>query len=169
MWLAIFVCCLSLIIVDVVFLRPPTRSAAPGTAIILFDGVCLLCSRFVHFVIDHDAADRFRFLPLQSESAGALLAKHGIPNDLNTVVLLDEDGAHVRSTAALRVLRCLGSPYRLLFIFIGLPGPIRDAAYRLVASTRYTIFGKDENVCRRLTPATRRRMLPTDSATPSTL
>ncbi len=160
---AVFSAFLIAILVDAVFLKPPART---GKAIVLFDGVCLLCSHFVHFVIDHDPADRFRFLSLQSESAAALLAKHGIPNDLNTVVLIDEDAAHVRSTAALRVLRYLGAPYRLIFVSIVLPRPIRDAAYRLIASVRYRIFGKDDAACRRMTPAMRARMLETESQLP---
>ena len=76
-----------------------------GHAILLFDGVCLLCNKFVHAVYDNDPAERFQFASLQSEVGLALLEQHGMKADLSTVVLIDEAGAHVRSTAALRVLR----------------------------------------------------------------
>ena len=39
--------------------KPPVPAA--GHAILCFDGVCLLCSSFIQFVLDHDAAERFIF------------------------------------------------------------------------------------------------------------
>ena len=44
-----------------------------GHAILLFDGVCLLCNKFVHAVYDNDPAERFQFASLQSEVGLALL------------------------------------------------------------------------------------------------
>ena len=85
-----------------------------GHAILLFDGVCLLCNKFVHAVYDNDPAERFQFASLQSEEGLALLEQHGMKADLSTVVLIDEAGAHVRSTAALRVLRHLRRQRRAL-------------------------------------------------------
>ena len=38
-------------------------------ALILFDGVCNLCNGFVQFVIQRDAAGRFRFAALQSAAS----------------------------------------------------------------------------------------------------
>lgn len=40
----------------------PSLDAIPtaGHAVLLFDGVCLLCNSFVHFVIDHDPNARFQ-------------------------------------------------------------------------------------------------------------
>merc|ERR1719353_833080 len=94
---------------------PPVPSVAkPPRPIILFDGVCLLCSAFIHFVLDHDKEGRYDFAPLQGPTAKALLTKAGLPLDVSTVVLLDETGVHTRSTAALRVLACCGKPYSLL-------------------------------------------------------
>ena len=56
-------------------------------------------------------------------------------------VLLDSDGVHVRSAAALRIVRGLRSPYALLWLGIVLPRPIRDAVYDLVACNRHRWFG----------------------------
>ena len=36
--------------------------------IILFDGVCNLCSKSVRFIIKYDKADKFRFASIQSET-----------------------------------------------------------------------------------------------------
>ena len=42
---------------------------------------------------------------------------------------------------------------------IPLLAPLRDVGYRLVAKSRYAIWGKDEESCRRLTKAMRRRFI----------
>ena len=100
-----------------------------------------------------------RRAPRALEVGLALLEQHGMKADLSTVVLIDEAGAHVRSTAALRVLRHLRRPYSLAYCLIALPAPLRDVGYRLVAKSRYAIWGKDEESCRRLTKAMRRRFI----------
>ena len=132
-----------------------------GHAILLFDGVCLLCNKFVHAVYDNDPAERFQFASLQSEVGLALLEQHGMKADLSTVVLIDEAGAHVRSTAALRVLQKCGFPFNLVgHLAILLPRPLRDLGYKMVASVRYRVFGKDDgSSCRRMTKAMRARFL----------
>lgn len=79
--------------------------------IVLFDGVCQLCAGVVRFAIARDPEARFRFAPLQSPLAQALLERHGCdPGALDTVVLVDGDGAHVRSSAALRIAAGLRGP-----------------------------------------------------------
>ena len=42
--------------------------------LIVFDGVCVFCSRWVRFVIERDAGARFRFTPVQSAYGSALAA-----------------------------------------------------------------------------------------------
>ena len=46
--------------------------------ILLFDGVCLLCSTFVHFLLDHNADQRIHFCALQSEPGKDILALYKI-------------------------------------------------------------------------------------------
>lgn len=130
--------------------------------LILFDGVCLLCSSFIQFVLDHDAAGSFDFAALQSDYAKAALAEHGMTSDLSTMVLLDEQGMHIRSSAALRVLARCGLKYNLLATTLLwlLPCPLRDLGYKGVAAGRYRLFGQDDgSSCRRMTKAVRARFL----------
>jgi len=90
------------------------------------------------------------------------LIRHGLPLDVSTVVLIDECGAHVRSSAALRTLRHCGAPYCFLYALAALPRPLRDFGYRMVAASRYRLFGKDDgSACRRMTKAMRARFLST--------
>ena len=127
-------------------------------SVLLFDGVCNLCSRLVRFVLDRDREERFRFASLQSETGRRYLAEHGLPEDLDTMVLIEGGRAYVRSTAALRTARRLGLPWRLLYPLVLIPPFLRDPAYRLLARNRYRWFGKSD-VCSIPTPDERARFL----------
>ncbi|WP_267164101.1 thiol-disulfide oxidoreductase DCC family protein [Halovenus salina] len=131
--------------------------------ILLFDGVCNLCNWWVQFVIERDPEGVFRFAPLQSEAAGALLAEHGLdPGHLDSVVLIDGDRCYTESTAVLRAGRHLGGGYRLLWPLRFLPRRLRDWVYGLVAERRYDWFGKRDQ-CMVPSPELAERFL-TDSA-----
>jgi predicted DCC family thiol-disulfide oxidoreductase YuxK len=127
--------------------------------VILFDGVCNLCNGFVQFVITRDPSERFRFGALQSDGARRLLASgpHTAPVS-DSVVLLDEGRVFTRSTAALRIARQLTFPWRLAYLFILVPRPVRDWIYDWVASHRYGWFGR-RDVCMVPTPGLRARFL----------
>ena len=45
--------------------------------LVIFDGVCNLCEASVNFIIRHDAAGVFRFVPSQSELGSALQQQYG--------------------------------------------------------------------------------------------
>lgn len=126
--------------------EPAERPSAPPpfpTPLILYDGVCPLCTASVLFVIRRDPRKRFHFAALQSPLGRTLLARYRLPQDeFQTFVLITEDGHHTRSTAALKVARELGGPWPLLYGFILVPAPIRDLVYRIVARHRYRWFGK---------------------------
>lgn len=131
-----------------------------GEAVLLFDGVCSLCNSTVDFVMRHDRAGRFAFASLQSDEAQAHLAAHGRDADalLDTVLLVDRDGIHERSDAALRVLRGLGAPWSFAGALAVVPRGLRDGVYRWVAHNRYRWFGTRES-CRLPTPAERERFV----------
>ena len=132
-------------------------AGAPAT--VLFDGVCDLCNASVLFVIDRDPRGHFRFAPLQEAAAQALLRARGaeLP-PLSSVVLVEGGRVYTRSTAALRIARRLTGGWRLLYVCLLVPRPIRDAVYDWVARNRYRWFGREE-ACRVPTPALRRRFL----------
>lgn len=116
--------------------------------IVLYDGVCGLCDRFVRFVLRRDAAATFRFAALQGTFAAQVLARHGIDHaDLDTVyVVLDPGGAAEsllsKSKAVCFVLARLGPGWRLLAGAGVLPAALLDPLYDLVASVRYRLFGR---------------------------
>lgn len=129
--------------------------------VVLFDGVCNLCSASVQFIIDRDPRAQFRFASLQSSTAKALLAELGasVPEgDPESVLLIEEGELFTRSEAALRIARRLRGPARLAVMLRLLPHGLRDRGYRWVARNRYRWFGKAES-CRLPTPELRARFL----------
>lgn len=121
--------------------------------VLLYDGVCGLCNRFVQFVLRRDRDARFRFTALQSDLATRILARHGASfRDSDTVYVvvnyeLPKEYLLSRSDAALFVLRQLGSLWQAFAVLGGLlPKLLRDFTYNAVARHRYRIFGRYE-VC----------------------
>ena len=137
--------------------------------IILFDGVCNLCNSAVQWVIERDKEGRFDFASLQSDAARRELEKVMGAKEIDalpdSIVLVDSDGVHTRSAAALRIAHGLGSPFWLLGLGIVLPRPVRDAVYSLIARNRYRWFGR-RDTCMRPTPDIAARFLDADEPRP---
>ena len=115
------------------------------TNILLFDGVCNLCSKTVQFIIRKDPKAKFRFASLQSQSGQLLLTQLGLPLDtFNSLIYIRDKRFYLKSTAVLKVLQELSGGWRLLFCLIILPRFIRDFVYDFIAKRRYFIFGKSE-------------------------
>jgi predicted DCC family thiol-disulfide oxidoreductase YuxK len=127
--------------------------AAPNVpdGLILFDGVCVLCSGWVRFVIARDHASRFRFAPIQKSYGKQLARRLGIDvaaPETNAVIL--NGRAYFKSDAGLRVLRELPG-WRWTFALTVLPRGFRDWLYDRVARNRYRMFGRTEQ-CMAPTP-----------------
>ena len=147
-----------------------SRSSPEAThkrPVILFDGVCNLCNSAVQWVIERDKDRRFDFASLQSDAARRELEKILGGDEIDalpdSIVLIDSDGVHTRSAAALRIARGLGRPFTLFRLGRVLPRPIRDAIYDLIARNRYRWFGRRES-CMTPTPDVAARFL--DAAEP---
>jgi predicted DCC family thiol-disulfide oxidoreductase YuxK len=123
----------------------PNRSDArgwPDDGVILYDGVCVLCSGWMRFVLDRDTNRIFRFTPIQSPYGGALAQRLGIdPDDPDTNAVVIGGIAWRRSDAALQVVSRLPG-WSWARWLKAVPRPLRDCAYRLVARTRYRAFGR---------------------------
>ena len=139
--------------------------------VILFDGVCNLCNSAVQWVIERDKEECFDFASLQSDAArrelGNVMGAKEIEGLPDSIVLVDADGVHIRSAAALRILRRLGSWFLLLRLGVVLPRPVRDAIYDLIARNRYRWFGR-RDTCMTPTPELATRLLDADEPRPPT-
>lgn len=130
--------------------------------VILFDGICNLCSGTVLFIIRRDKKALFRFAALQSGAGQSLLKKHHLINEQNeTIYYLCDNSCYSESTAVLHILRDLGRGWQLLYAFILIPACIRDTAYRLISRNRYRLFGKKE-ACMLPDPDIKNRFLGAD-------
>jgi predicted DCC family thiol-disulfide oxidoreductase YuxK len=131
--------------------------------VVLFDGVCNLCTGSVLFIIRRDPRGVFRFAALQSPAAAALLKDAPVRSGPlpDSIVLVEGDGAarvSTQSTAALRIARRLRFPWPVLYALIVIPRPIRDWVYDFIAARRYRWFGKRDS-CMMPTPELRARFL----------
>ncbi|MDH4122201.1 MAG: DCC1-like thiol-disulfide oxidoreductase family protein [Deltaproteobacteria bacterium] len=146
----------------------PRRQDSP---LVLFDGHCGLCSRWVNWLLWADRRHRLRFAPLQGETARGLahppefappedvLAEETSPDRWPTLWFVDDRGWANRSEGVIRSLEALGGLWRLAGGLRLVPRPWRDACYRRVAVRRYRWFGRSP-VCRIPTPEEKDRMLP---------
>lgn len=120
---------------------------AKQPSIVVFDGVCLLCSRWVRFLLKHDHEGRYHFASMQSASGRKLLLEHGLDPDSPLSFLLVQDGqGHTDTEAIARVLRGLTARrwHGLGAAILIVPRMVRDPCYRFVARHRYRIFGQSK-------------------------
>ena len=116
----------------------------PDDDVILYDGVCVFCSRWIRFIATRDVARRFRFTAIQSGYGTRLAQAFGIdPYDPDTNAVIHGAVAYFKSDAALTVLGALPG-WNWMRVLRAVPKPLRDAVYNLVARNRYRIFGKYE-------------------------
>ncbi|HLR41454.1 MAG TPA: thiol-disulfide oxidoreductase DCC family protein [Virgibacillus sp.] len=126
--------------------------------IVLFDGECNFCDKSVQFILKRDAKQHFKFASLQSEIGQDLLENFKVPLDVDSFLLIENRRYYTKSSAAFRVCKHLSGFWKLLYIAIFIPKPIRDVVYNYIAKNRYTWFGKKQS-CRLPTPNERKQFL----------
>jgi predicted DCC family thiol-disulfide oxidoreductase YuxK len=123
----------------------PGGIASPH-GLILFDGVCVLCSGGCRFVNRRDRHDYFRYVPIQQAEGRAIAGQLGIdPDRPNSFAFVADGRAFVKSEAALRIARELPW-WGWVSVFLLVPRAIRDWVYDVIARYRYRWFGRTE-VC----------------------
>lgn len=126
--------------------------------VILFDGVCVLCSRWARFVIERDPEASFRFVAIQ-EPYGAALAQR-LDIDIafaETNAAIIGGRAFFKSDVSIEVLSRLRG-WRWVRLGRLVPRVLRDAVYDLIARNRYRWWGQTEQ-CALPTPDLTRHFL----------
>jgi predicted DCC family thiol-disulfide oxidoreductase YuxK len=114
--------------------------------LIVFDGVCVLCSGFARLVVRLDREKRFRFATAQSPLGQALYRRHGLRTDFYETNLVIIDGvAFTRMDSLLAVCDALGWPWRAARLIRLLPHRARDRLYGWIANNRYAWFGRKDS------------------------
>jgi len=125
----------------------PAPAGEVEDGLILFDGVCVLCSTWVDFVIKRDPAAKFRFLPIQTPRGRATARHFSIDqNAPETNVVVKNGNAHFKFDTILAVVEELPG-WRWLTILRHLPRAF--AIGSTIASPRIaTRFSANAPICR---------------------
>jgi predicted DCC family thiol-disulfide oxidoreductase YuxK len=126
----------------------PSASAVLETGpLVLFDGVCNLCSALVRFLAPRDRDHLLWYVPMQSPVGQTLLRRHGLPLEgFDSFVLLEGGRVYLKSRAFFRVVRHMQFPWSALGVGRFVPGTLADFVYDRIAKNRYRLFGK-RDVC----------------------
>jgi predicted DCC family thiol-disulfide oxidoreductase YuxK len=122
--------------------------ASAGAHLVLYDGVCSLCSRLLQVLLRHDHGGVFSFASLQSALGQSMVQRSGgNPGELTSFYVLADyqtctSRVFTRSDAALFVASELGWPWKAARLMGGVPKGIRDLVYDVVARSRYRVFGR---------------------------
>lgn len=112
-------------------------------SIVIFDGECNLCNGVVGWLMKFAPKDLFHFTPFQSPQGQELLKKHGYATErLDTVILIDENGAHTHSDGFIKIVSKIPKWKRVAALLAFVPRMIRDGIYKLASRNRVKWFGQ---------------------------
>ncbi|MBV8634332.1 MAG: thiol-disulfide oxidoreductase DCC family protein [Burkholderiaceae bacterium] len=127
--------------------------------ILIYDGVCAMCSAGVQFMLRHDKRGRFRFIAAQSALGCALYLHYGMdPEHYESNVVLEHGIAWFKSESSIRMMTGLGFPWTLVGALRVFPLSWRNRFYDYVAANRFRWFGRRE-VCMLADPGHAERFL----------
>ena len=116
-------------------------------SIIVFDGICSLCNKFVLFVVKRDYNDHFRFISLQNPNLKNYVNSSNKidASEADSILLINYEGNVKIKSEAIALIFCRLKGLKSLNLILNLfPSKIRNLVYSLVAKHRYKIFGKTD-------------------------
>jgi len=126
---------------------PPFPDDRP---ILVFDGNCVLCSRFAQFILRTDRKRCFRLLAAQTPLGTALYSHFGLdPSTTSRIFSSRTDAPWLKSEGSIRIFEHLGFPWSLMSVGRLLPRVVRDWLYGIVARNRAALVRR----ARHLLPA----------------
>lgn len=132
--------------------------------LIVFDGVCVLCSGFARFVLKRDGNNQILFAMAQSEFGESLYRHYGLKSeDYETNLIIADGKVFAKSRAFARAMATLGLPWSMLQIIRIVPARVADWLYDRIARNRYRLFGRHD-VCQLPSPDMRARLIGDDHA-----
>ena len=116
-------------------------------AVIVFDGMCVMCSGFMRFLLRRDTGHHFNFLPAQSPLGEALFAHYDmVAEDYESVLLIENGELRIKLDATIAIFEALGWPWKLAALGRLLPKFLANPLYSFIARNRFKWFGRRE-VC----------------------
>lgn len=113
--------------------------------ILLFDGECGFCNKSIQFFLAREKNKTMHFVPLESKLGKELRAYFEIDNKIDSIILIKDHSAYIKSCAALRLAPYLKGLWPLMIIFVVIPPFLRNMVYDLIAKKRMKFFGRVES------------------------
>ncbi|MBA2610704.1 MAG: DUF393 domain-containing protein [Bacteroidetes bacterium] len=126
--------------------------------ILLFDGECGFCNKSLQYFLRHEKNKSMHFAPLGSNVGKELKAYFEIEEKTDSVILIRDHSAYIKSCAALRLMPYMKGLWPLMIVFVVVPPFIRNWVYDLIAKRRMKFFGRVDN-CANLPKEDRERFL----------
>lgn len=114
--------------------------------IIIFDGECNLCNGVVGWLMKFAPPAIFEFVPFQSPKGQQLLRHFNRRTDrLDTVILIDDYGAHTHSDGFLKIIAEIPKWKRVAALLAFIPRMFRDFIYKTASRNRLKWFGSSSS------------------------
>ncbi|EPX80914.1 thiol-disulfide oxidoreductase DCC family protein [Litoreibacter arenae] len=124
---------------------PHISALTQGADVVVFDGVCVLCSGFLKFMLRRDQRRRFKFVIAQSDLGETLYAHLGLKSaDYDTNVVIVDGHIYTKLDAFAAAMGALGGIWRVATVTRILPRGLADWLYDRIARNRYAVFGKTD-------------------------
>lgn len=135
------------------------QEALEKQPILLFDGECGFCNKTIQFFLRHEKKKKaMHFAPLESELGNALRDYFEIDPKIDSIILIKEHSAYIKSCAALRLAPFMKGIWQLGIAFVIIPPFLRNMVYDFIARRRKKIFGRVES-CALLKAEDKKRFL----------
>ena len=112
-------------------------------AIVLYDGDCNFCNKWVSFAKSKLQKNEISFIPFNSIEGMKIIEKFQIKNQ-NSVAYIYDDIIFFKSRAVLKICKQLHFPYNFLHFLTILPAFLLDFAYDFIAKRRLKLTPKKQ-------------------------
>jgi predicted DCC family thiol-disulfide oxidoreductase YuxK len=112
-------------------------------AIVLYDGDCNFCNKWVCFTSSKLQKNEISFIPFNSIKGLEKIEKFQIKNQ-NSVAYIRDDIIFFKSRAVLKICKQLQFPYNLPYFLTILPTFLLDFCYDFIAKRRLTFNSKKQ-------------------------
>jgi predicted DCC family thiol-disulfide oxidoreductase YuxK len=113
--------------------------------ILIFDGECGFCNRSVLFLVKREKNKKMHFVSQHSQTGKDLLNYFELDPSIDSIVLIRDYSAYIKSCAVLRLTWYMKGLWPLLSFFLIIPPFIRNRFYEFIAKRRMKIFGRVES------------------------
>ena len=116
--------------------------------IIIFDGICHLCTSAIHFLQKRLTDQNYRFTPSQLEFGEEYIAKYNLELIISEpIILIDNQNIFIKSDVILEILDDIPFLFNSQKMLKFIPKYIRNWFYDRISKNRYQLFGKQNSKC----------------------